>query len=212
MINQLWSNILWGQRSNFVASRRIARSAMSGWDGWPMRRSSGGRRRTTWIWRRFRASSARYARDAGGHALLRHLFSGNGEGEHGIRGAGWSDAGVIIPWTSWLQNRRYAASSTRTGRRWRNILTAIDAANPDGLWKNDVGNSVWRLAFAGRQDGLALIATAYWAYDVTLMRQMAHATGRTADEEKYAAAVSRRFARRLRRSLCTTTALWPARR
>ena len=32
----------------------------------------------------------------------------------------------------------------------------------------------------------ALIATAYWAYDVTLMRQMAHATGRTEDEEKYA--------------------------
>ena len=31
-----------------------------------------------------------------------------------------------------------------------------------------------------------LIATAYWAYDVTLMQQMAHATGRTADEEKYA--------------------------
>jgi hypothetical protein len=31
-----------------------------------------------------------------------------------------------------------------------------------------------------------LIATAYWAYDVTLMQQMAHATGRTQDEEKYA--------------------------
>ena len=31
-----------------------------------------------------------------------------------------------------------------------------------------------------------LIATAYWAYDVTLMRQMAHATGRTQEEEKYA--------------------------
>jgi len=30
-----------------------------------------------------------------------------------------------------------------------------------------------------------LIATAYWAYDTTLMRQMAHATGRTQDEEKY---------------------------
>ena len=31
-----------------------------------------------------------------------------------------------------------------------------------------------------------LIASAYWAYDVTLMRQMAHATGRTRDEAEYA--------------------------
>jgi alpha-L-rhamnosidase len=31
-----------------------------------------------------------------------------------------------------------------------------------------------------------LVATAYWAYDATLMQQMAHATGRTADETKYA--------------------------
>jgi alpha-L-rhamnosidase len=30
------------------------------------------------------------------------------------------------------------------------------------------------------------VSTAYWAYDVTLMREMAHALGRTADEEKYA--------------------------
>ena len=29
--------------------------------------------------------------------------------------------------------------------------------------------------------------TAYWAYDVTLMRQMAYATGRKEDEAKYAA-------------------------
>ena len=37
----------------------------------------------------------------------------------------------------------------------------------------------------GKTD-FTLIATAYWAYDVTLMRQMAHATGRTQDEAKYA--------------------------
>jgi alpha-L-rhamnosidase len=30
-----------------------------------------------------------------------------------------------------------------------------------------------------------LIATAYWAYDATLMSQMAHALGKTADEQKY---------------------------
>ena len=31
-----------------------------------------------------------------------------------------------------------------------------------------------------------LVATAYWAYDVTLMQQMAHALGKTEEEAKYA--------------------------
>ena len=30
------------------------------------------------------------------------------------------------------------------------------------------------------------MATAYWAYDVTLMQQMAHALGKTEEEAKYA--------------------------
>jgi alpha-L-rhamnosidase len=64
-------------------------------------------------------------------------------------------------------------------------LSAIQAANPDGLWKHESGIPFgdW-LSPEGKTD-YALIATAYWAYDVTLMRQMAHATGRAQDEEKY---------------------------
>ncbi len=66
-------------------------------------------------------------------------------------------------------------------------LAAIAAANPDGLWEKESGIPFgdW-LSPEGRTDQV-LIATAYWAYDVTLMREMAHATGRTADAEKYAA-------------------------
>jgi alpha-L-rhamnosidase len=65
-------------------------------------------------------------------------------------------------------------------------LDAIAATNPDGLWKHESGIPFadW-LSPEGRTD-YVLVASAYWAYDVTLMRQMAHATGRTADEEKYA--------------------------
>ena len=99
--------------------------------------------------------------------------------------AGWSDAGVIIPWTSWLQS----GDTSIIDENWaamEKYLDAIEAANPDGLWKHDSGIPFadW-LSPEGRTD-YVLVATAYWAYDVTLMRQMAHATGRTADEEKYA--------------------------
>jgi alpha-L-rhamnosidase len=64
-------------------------------------------------------------------------------------------------------------------------LAAIQAANPDYLWKKNYG-----IPFADwlAPEGVTpvdLIATAYWAYDATLMSQMAHAVGKTDDERKY---------------------------
>ncbi len=92
---------------------------------------------------------------------------------------------MIIPWTSWLQT----GDTTIIEENWAAMtkyLDAIEAHNPDGLWKNESGIPFgdW-LSPEGKTDQ-TLIATAYWAYDVTLMRQMAHATGRAQDEEKYA--------------------------
>jgi alpha-L-rhamnosidase len=100
------------------------------------------------------------------------------------KGAGWSDAGVVIPWTSWMQT----GDKSIIEENWAAMemyLDAIAAANPDGLWRNESGTPYgdW-LSPEGKTD-IVLIATAYWAYDVTLMRQIAHATGRTQDEEKY---------------------------
>ena len=54
--------------------------------------------------------------------------------EHSGSGAGWSDAGVIIPWTSWLQT----GDTSIIEQNWeamQKYLAAIEAANPDGLWK-----------------------------------------------------------------------------
>ena len=50
-------------------------------------------------------------------------------------GAGWSDAGVIVPWTSWLQS-----GDTRIiEQNWEAMtkyLAAIEQSNPDYLWKD----------------------------------------------------------------------------
>ena len=99
-------------------------------------------------------------------------------------GAGWSDAGVVIPYTSWLQT----GDSSILEENWAAMtkyLDAIAATNPDGLWRKDSGIPFgdW-LSPEGKTD-YPLVATAYWAYDVTLMRRMALATGRTAEAEKY---------------------------
>ena len=93
---------------------------------------------------------------------------------------------MIIPWTSWLQT----GDTSVIDQNWdamTKYVDAIDAANSDGLWKNNGGIPFgdW-LAPEGRTNQV-LIASAQWAYDATLLREMAHATGRTADEQKYAA-------------------------
>jgi len=99
--------------------------------------------------------------------------------------AGWSDAGIIIPWTSWLQT----GDTSIIDQNWaamQKYLSAIEANNPEDLWLHNSGIQFGDWLSPEGKTNYTLIATAYWAYDVTLMQQMAHATGRTQDEEKYA--------------------------
>ncbi|MGP8174747.1 MAG: family 78 glycoside hydrolase catalytic domain [Terracidiphilus sp.] len=185
MINQLWSNILWGQRSNFVGVPTDCpqRDERLGWMG-----------DAEVFWRAasynmdLAAFSRKFVGDIRGTQAGTPYFGiyapGTAQPNSGFA-AGWSDAGVIIPWTSWLQT----GDTSVIEQNWaamEKYLDAIAAANPDGLWKHEAGIPFgdW-LSPEGRTD-YTLIATAYWAYDATLMQQMAHATGRTADEEKYA--------------------------
>ncbi len=90
---------------------------------------------------------------------------------------------MIIPWTTWLQS-----GDTRViEQNWeamQKYLAAIEAESPDYIWeKSGIPFGDW-LSPEGKTKQ-TLIATAYWAYDVTLMQQMAHAIGRTDDERKY---------------------------
>jgi len=185
MINQLWSNILWGQRSNFVGVPTDCpqRDERLGWMGdaqvfW----------RTASYNMDLAAFSRKFAADMRGTQVgtpFYGIFSPGTVSPNAGWAAAWSDAGVIVPWTSWLQT----GDTTIIEQNWAAMtkyLDAILAENPGYLWKNDYGSAFgdW-LSPEGKTDEV-LIATAYWAYDTTLMQQMARATGRTADAEKYA--------------------------
>ncbi|HEY2859443.1 MAG TPA: family 78 glycoside hydrolase catalytic domain [Terracidiphilus sp.] len=186
MVNKLWSNIVWGQRSNFVGIPTDCpqRDERLGWmaDAQVFWRTASYNMDLT-------AFSRKFARDMRGTQMGTPMFGiyspGTGAENTGF-GPGWSDAGVIIPWTSWLQT----GDTSVIDQNWdamAKYVDAIDAANPEGLWKNEGGTPFgdW-LAPEGRTDQV-LIASASWAYDATLLREMAHATGRTANEQKYAA-------------------------
>jgi alpha-L-rhamnosidase len=183
MANKLWSNILWGQRSNFVGVPTDCpqRDERLGWMAdaqvfW----------RTASYNMDLAAFSRQFARDMRGTQAGTPFYGIYAPGtatKNSGYGAGWSDAGVIIPWTSWLQS----GDTSIIDENWdamTKYLAAIEQSNPDALWKNSgIPFGDW-LAPEGKTDQV-LIATAYWAYDATLMREMAHATGRTGAETKY---------------------------
>ncbi len=184
MLNQLWSNILWGQRSNFVGVPTDCpqRDERLGWtaDAQVFWRTATYNMDLTTFSRKFGA-------DLRGTQVGTDMYGifapGTGSPNPGY-GTGWSDAGVIIPWTSWIQT----GDKKVIEENWAGMekyLAAIQSANPDYLWRKNYG-----IPFADwlAPEGVTpvdLIATAYWAYDVTLMSQMAHALGKTADEQKY---------------------------
>ena len=186
MIEKLWNNILWGQRSNFVGLPTDCpqRDERLGWTA-----------DAQVFWRAasynmdLAAFSRKFAADLRGTQQTTPYYATYAPGTaaaNGGSGAGWSDAGVVIPWTSWLQT----GDTRAIDENWaamEKYLTAIEAANPDYLRakENGIPFGDW-LSPEGITD-YTLISTAYWAYDATLMRQMAHATERTADEQKYAA-------------------------
>src|SRR5580704_13406051 len=185
MINQLWANILWGQRSNFVGVPTDCpqRDERLGWMAdaqvfW----------RTAAYNMDLAAFSRKYAGDMRGSQAgtsIYGIFSPGTVRSVSGSGAGWSDAGVVIPWTSWLQT----GDTSMIEQNWaamETYLNAVDAKNPDGLWIHESGIPFGDWLSPEGRTNYTLIATAYWAYDVTLMKQMAHATGRTQDEEKYA--------------------------
>jgi alpha-L-rhamnosidase len=184
-INKLWSNILWGQRSNFVGVPTDCpqRDERLGWMAdaqvfW----------RTASYNMDLAAFTRKYAEDMRGTQSgtpYYGVFSPGTIKESSGSGAAWSDAGVIIPWTSWLQT----GDTSVIDENWaamEKFLDAIDAANPDGLRKKDAGSKFGDWLSPEGKTNYTLLATALWAYDATLMRQMAHATDRAKAEEKYA--------------------------
>ena len=185
MLNKLWSNILWGQRSNFVGVPTDCpqRDERLGWSAdaqvfW----------RTASYNMNLTEFSQKYSGDLRGTQVGTAMYGifapGTSTANPGY-GTGWSDAGVIVPWTGWIQYGDKRIVEQNWGGM-EQYLSAIQAANPDFLWKKDYGIPFGDWLSPEGPTPEDLIATAYWAYDVTLMRQMAQALGKSNDEQKYA--------------------------
>ena len=186
MVNKLWSNIVWGQRSNFVGVPTDCpqRDERLGWTAdaqvfW----------RTATYNMDLASFSRKYSEDLRGTQAANSMYGIYAPGtttQNAGFGPGWSDAGVVIPWTAWMQygDQRVAKQNWDAMEKY---LQSIQAQNPDYLWTKGIGIPYGDWLAPDERTSINLIATAYWAYDATRMAEMAHAMGKTADEQRYRA-------------------------
>jgi alpha-L-rhamnosidase len=196
LVNRMWSIGIWGQRGNFLSIPTDCpqRDERLGWMG-----DAGVFWRTGSYNFDIAAFSQKFIQDIVDAQSRQGAFRNVSPNtlpssvdepedvppESDLVGApGWGDAGVIVPWTTWVQygDRAVIEENWDAMQRWMDF---IQSRNPDFLRKNGVGpNFADWLAPDGNTDR-DLLATAYWALIANMMSQMAHALGNDADGKRY---------------------------
>jgi alpha-L-rhamnosidase len=189
LVNRMWKIGLWGQRGNFVSIPTDCpqRDERLGWTG---------DAEAFWRTGAYNFDIASFTR--------KFMFDMNDaqspEGAFpnvapdllpfpGFVGApGWGDAGVMIPWTAWLQygDKRFIEDNWAPMQRWMGFIAT---ANPDFLRKKGVGPNFADWLAPDERTPKDLVDTAYWALIADMMSQMARAAGKNAEAKQYAGLV-----------------------
>jgi alpha-L-rhamnosidase len=190
LAQKIWSNALWSQRSNFfgVPTDCPQRDERMGWMGdiQVFLDAASFNMDTDGFVRRFMAEVRAAQTPDGGLPIVAPQPLSFPD----VVTAGWSEAGVILPWTLWRRygDRRVIEENWAAMTRW---VAYVADANPDFVWRNrrglDLGD--WLSVDAKKPDDettpRVLCATAYWAYTAELMAEMAEATGRREEAARY---------------------------
>jgi alpha-L-rhamnosidase len=189
MVNKLQSNIVWGQRGNFLSIPTDCpqRDERLGWmgDAQIFVRTAAFNMDVAAFFKKWMVDVEDAQSPEGAFPDVAPLFGDRSEAFLKKGSPAWGDAGVIVPWTIYktyddtrIVKRHYDAMT-----RWMQYLRE---ANPDMLRRNKMGNNYgdW-LSPKGGYTPKDLLATAYWAYDARLMAEMAEAIGRLEDAKGY---------------------------
>jgi alpha-L-rhamnosidase len=189
MVNKLQSNIVWGQRGNFLSIPTDCpqRDERLGWmgDAQVFVRTASFNMDVAAFFEKWMADVEDAQSPEGAFPDVAPLLMGSGLMDLRCGAPAWGDAGVIVPWTIYriyddtrIVERHYDAMA-----RWMGYL---HRANPDLIRNNRMGNNYgdW-LSPKGDHTPKHLLATAYWAYDAKLMAEMGEATGRHEDAKEY---------------------------
>lgn len=185
MVNQLQHNIVWGQRGNFlsVPTDCPQRDERLGWmgDAQVFVRTATYNRDTAAFYEKWMQDVDDAQSPEGGFSDVSPRLVDDANGA-----PAWGDAGVIVPWTVYqaygdigIVQRHWPAMT-----RW---LDYISSANPSGLWIRRRGNNFGDWLSIAADTPKDVLATAYYAYDASLMARMARALGRPAEAARYEA-------------------------
>ena len=185
LVNRMWNIGLWGQRGNFLSIPTDCpqRDERLGWMG-----DAGVFWRTGSYNFDIEAFSHKFMNDVTDAQTAEGAFTNVSPDvlrPFGSEGApGWGDAGVILPWTTWMQygDKSIITENWDAMERW---MAFIAKANPDFLRKKGVGPNFADWLAPDEHTSKDLLATAYWALIANMMSDMAHATGREEDAKKY---------------------------
>jgi len=165
----MYRTAIWGQRSNFVSIPTDCpqRDERQGWMG-----------DAQLFWRTgsynadIAALGRKWMRDVRDAQTPEGAFTNTSPvitaGWDGPGTPGWADAGVIVPWTAWLQ---YGDTGI-IAESWDAMekhMAYVAEGNPDYLWKNRVAQNLGDWLPAGGKTPQHLIATAYWAFSASRM-------------------------------------------
>ncbi|GIO14981.1 alpha-L-rhamnosidase [Cohnella xylanilytica] len=194
MVNQLISNISWGQRGNFlsVPTDCPQRDERLGWtgDAQIFARTASYNMDVSRFFAKYmldmidcQQPSGAFTDVAPDAGWIRHKMWNTRLNWFAPDNAGWGDAGVVIPWTLYLMygDTRILATHYEAMVRWVDYLRTNSAE----LIRPDYANyGDWLSIEADTPN--EVLATAYFAYSAKLLSRIAGAIGRKEDEEKYA--------------------------
>lgn len=183
LVNRLFRNILWGQRGNLmsVPTDCPQRDERLGWMG-----DAEIFARTACFNMDMAAFFTKWTRDIMDAQSAEGFFSDVSPRvvDMADGAPAWADAGIVVPWTVYqcYGDTRLADRAFPSMQKYVDLLVR---ANPELLWLRRRNNDFGDWVAAGGQTPKELIASAFLAYDLELLADMAKATGRTAEAGKY---------------------------
>lgn len=185
-INKLYSNIVWGQKGNFLAVPTDCpqRDERLGWtgDAQIFTRTATYNRNVQPFYNRWLYTLRDDQSPKGEYVRFAPLATSITQPEYYQGVCPWSEVGIITPWELYMQygDKAILERSYASQQRYMDYMAsrAPEYLQPIG------GYGDW-VALLGTPSDLT--STAYYAWDALLMSKIAHVIGKEADAQKYSA-------------------------
>jgi alpha-L-rhamnosidase len=183
LVNQLVSNIDWGQRGNFISIPTDCpqRDERLGWmgDAQIFVRTAASNRDVAPFFEKFMCDVVDAQSPAGAFKDISPVIPGLGDAA-----AAWGDAGIIIPWTIYQMygDKHILSAHYEAMAKW---VTWLSENNSNNLWLNARNNDYGDWLSIDADTNKDVLATAYFAYDAALMSKIAAVLGKSQDTIYY---------------------------